>query len=100
MRFDDGATNAKSHAGTIRLGSKEGIEDVLCVLWVQPQAGIRDGYLYFLFFRSVGADDQLASPIRVFHRIDAIDHEVHEPLLQLHAIPHYRRSIHRELRAD
>jgi hypothetical protein len=32
MRFDDGAADAKSHAGPVGLGSKEGIEDLLRLL--------------------------------------------------------------------
>jgi hypothetical protein len=32
MRFDDGAADAKSHAGAMGLGSKEGVEDLLRLL--------------------------------------------------------------------
>jgi hypothetical protein len=31
MRFNDGAADAKSHSGAVALGSKEGIEDLVCL---------------------------------------------------------------------
>jgi len=36
MRFDDGAADAKSHAGAVGLGSKEGIEDLVRLLRGSP----------------------------------------------------------------
>jgi hypothetical protein len=36
MRFDDGAADAKLHAGTVRLGGKEGVEDLVRLLPGKP----------------------------------------------------------------
>src|SRR5258707_462405 len=86
MRFDDGAANAKPHAGPVGLGSKEGIEDLFLLLWGQPHAAVRDGHHNFLVFLQLRPNCELACPIYVLHRFDAIDHEVHQHLLQLHTI--------------
>jgi hypothetical protein len=51
MRFDDGAADAKSHAGPVSLGSKKGTEDLFRLLWGQAHAGISDGHHNFLVFR-------------------------------------------------
>jgi len=56
MRFDDGAAGAKSHAGAVRLGSKEGIEDLVCLLPGKPYAGIADRDQKSLVFRSLRLD--------------------------------------------
>ena len=34
MRFDDGAADGQSHASALRLGRKEGIEDLLRLFWL------------------------------------------------------------------
>ncbi len=56
IRFDDGSADAKSHAGPVGLGGKEGIEDLLRLLRGQPHAGISDGHHNFLVFRSLRLD--------------------------------------------
>ena len=40
MRFHDGAADAKSHAGAVNFGGKEGIKDLVHLLRRQPHAGI------------------------------------------------------------
>jgi hypothetical protein len=50
-------------------------------------------------FRSLRLDRELARSVHVLHRIDPIDHKVHEHLLQLHAIPHDLGNIFCELRS-
>ena len=42
MRFHDGAADPKSHAGAVRLGGKERIEDLIRLLRGQTHAGIAD----------------------------------------------------------
>src|SRR5258705_322473 len=41
MRFNDGAADAKAHAGSVGLGAKEGVEDLFRAVWWQPHAAIR-----------------------------------------------------------
>jgi len=42
MRFKNGAADAKPHADAVRLGGKEGIEDLVRLLRGKPYAGIAD----------------------------------------------------------
>jgi len=42
--IDDRAADPKSHAGPVRLGSKEGIEDLFRLLRGQPHAAVSDGH--------------------------------------------------------
>src|SRR5258706_5049302 len=56
MRFDDGAADAKAHAGSMGLGAKEGIEDLLGMMWGQAHAAVVDGDGDFLVFCSLRLD--------------------------------------------
>src|SRR5882672_10909066 len=56
MRFNDGTADAKSHARAVRFGGKEGIKDLVGLLWRQPYATISDGYYSFLVFHSLRLD--------------------------------------------
>src|SRR5260370_33174689 len=100
MSLDDGAADAKSHAGSVRLGSKESIEDLFRLLWGQPHSAVSDGHHNFLVLHSLRPDGEFARPIRVLHRFDAIDHEVHQHLLQLHAVGHDLGKSCREVHPD
>src|SRR6202044_15592 len=88
VRFNYGAADPKSHAGAIRLGGEKRIEDLVQMLWGQPHAGIADGHLKLIVFHSERLDGELPRSAHGLHRIDAVYHEVHHDLLQLHAIPH------------
>src|SRR5216684_5753318 len=86
MRFDDGTADPKSHAGAVGLSRKERLEDLVRLLRGKSHSGIADSHHNFLVFRSLRFDSELARSIHILHRIDAIKHEVHHDLLQLHAI--------------
>jgi len=43
VRFNDGAANAKSHAGAVSLRGKERIENLVRLLCGQPYAGVANG---------------------------------------------------------
>src|SRR6202171_2893734 len=88
MRFHDRTADAKSHTRAMTLGGKEGVEDLICLLRGQSHAGVADGYHKFLILDSLRSNSELALCIQAFHRIDAVDHEVHEHLLQLHTVSH------------
>src|SRR5712691_1320597 len=100
MRFNDGAADGQSHAGPMKLRGKERIEDLVRLLRGKPYAGIADGHHKSLVFRSLRFDDELARPIHIFHRIDAVTDEVHHDLLQLHAISHDLGKVRRQVPAD
>ncbi len=63
-------------------------------------AGITDGHKNSLVFSSLRFNDELSRPVHRFHRIDAVYHEVHHELLQLHAIPRDWGKIWREFCPD
>jgi len=100
MRFHDGAADPKSHAGAVRFGGKERIKNLVRLLRGQAHASIADRYHELLIVRSLRFDGEFAGPVRIFHRIDGINHKIHECLLQLHAISRDLGSIFRELRSD
>jgi hypothetical protein len=100
MRFNDGAADGQTHTGAMRLGGKEGMEDLVRLPRRQSHAGIADAHHNLFMFRSLRFDDELAWPIDILHRIDAVSHEVHHDLLQLHAISHDVGKIRRQLRPD
>src|SRR5260370_7574036 len=53
MRFNNGAADAKSHAGPVGLGCKAGVEDLFCLLRGQPYAGIAHADPNSLIFHSL-----------------------------------------------
>src|SRR5260370_26424600 len=48
---------------------------------------IADGHQKLLVFLSLRLDCELSRPVHRLHRFNAVNHEVHDDLLQLHAIP-------------
>src|SRR6202041_2896850 len=68
-------------------GRKECAEDLFRLLRGQSHTGIadRDQQLSIAGFR---LDGKLASANRFLHSINAVDHEIHQHLLQLHTIRH------------
>src|SRR6266446_8226611 len=59
MRFNDRSADAKSHAGAVRLGGKECVEDLVRLLRGQPHARIADGHEDLLVLSSLRLDDEL-----------------------------------------
>ncbi len=100
MRFNDRAADPKSHACAVSFGGKERIEDLVPVLRGKSHAGIAHGHKGLLVFSPLRLDDQLARPLHIPHRIDAIDHQVHQHLLQLHAVSHHLGKIFGQLRPN
>src|ERR1700674_3905654 len=98
MRFNDRAADPKSHPGAVSLGGKEGIENLVRLLRGQPHTGIANRHHYLFAIGTPRVDGKLARPIHIFHRVDAIHHEVHHDLLQLHTVCHYPRKRLRQLR--
>ncbi len=88
MRFHDGAADTKSHACAITLGGKERIKYLVRLLRRQTHAGIADRDHQLRAFGALRLDRKLARPGHILHRFDTINHEVHQHLLQLHAVGH------------
>ena len=100
MRFNYRPAYAKAHACAVRLGCKKRIEDLIRLLRGQAHTRVADGHLKLLVFRSLRRDGQLSRPLYLLHRIDAVDHEVHQHLLQLHTVPHDLGKICGQFRPD
>jgi hypothetical protein len=99
VRFHDGTADPKAHAGAVRLGGKKGIKDLVRLLMGKSHSSIANRHHNLLVLPSLRLDGQLARPIHIPHRINAIYHEIHQHL-QLHSIPHDLRNICRQLRLD
>jgi len=96
MRLHNGTADGQSHAAALRLRSKERRKDLIHLLHWQPHARVADQeleltVLQFRLHRKLSA--------RVCHRFDGLKHEVHEHLLQLHAIHHDFGQVGGEFRA-
>ncbi|TMA31536.1 MAG: amino acid permease, partial [Deltaproteobacteria bacterium] len=72
MRFDDRAADGQAHAGAVRLGGEEGIEDLGRLLRGQSDAGIADRDQQLTIPGSFRSDDQFTFPARVLDRVDRI----------------------------
>ena len=82
----------------MRLGGKEGVKDLVSLFGGQSNAGIGDGNQHLTVFSQLRLDMQLAA--RVSHRLNAIEHHIHQRLLQLHTIRHNRGETFGKIGAD
>ena len=100
MRFHNGSADAKSHASAMGFGGKEGIEDLIHLLCRQPDARIADRHHKLLILPSLRLDGELTSARDSLHSIDAVEHEVHENLLQLDTVCHDLGEILSKVNTD
>src|SRR5467141_4643606 len=99
MRLNDRPTDGQPHTSPVILGRKECLEDLLRLLLRQSHAGIahRNQQLTVAGFR---LDGEFTSATRFLHGVDAVEHEIHEDLLQLDTIGHDLGKVLRELGAN
>jgi len=99
MRLNDRPTDGQPHTSPVILGRKKCPEDLVGLLRRQSHTSIadRDQQLSISGFR---LDGKLTSASRSLHGIDAVEHEVHENLLQLHTVCHDFGKILSKLGAD
>ena len=90
MRFDDRLTDCQAHAAALWFRSKERIEYLVGLSQGEPGACViySDLDLAVLQLRL-----QSKHAARVLHRLDTIQHQVHEHLLKLHPIRHGHGKI-------
>src|ERR1700758_5293174 len=100
MRFNNGAAHPQSHADSVSLGGKESVKDLVRLLWREPHACIADRDQHLTLLTALRLDAQLARPVTILHCVDAVHHEVHQHLLQFHAISHDRRKVCCEFRPN
>jgi hypothetical protein len=63
--------------------AKESSGEIWSATWGGSPNSIADGHLKLLVFRPLRLDGYLTPSVHILHRIDAVEHEVHENLLQL-----------------
>src|SRR3984893_4291289 len=84
MRLDDPPTDGQSHAGSLRFGGEERLENAFGFLSRKPDARVTHRNQELTIFGSLRRDAQFTAFILL--GLDAIEHEVHQYLLQLHTI--------------
>src|SRR6202051_4320810 len=99
MRFNDRATDGQTHTGALILGCKECLENLFRLLRGQSHTGVADRYQHLTVAGS-RLDGKLTFASHFFHGIDAVEHEVHENLLQLDTVRHDRGKILSKLDTD
>ena len=90
MRFDYAPTDRQSHTGALWLGREECLENAFGFVGGKPDAGIAHQNPYLTILAFLRCNGQLTTG--VLHRLDGVEHEVHQNLLQLHAIGCGRRQ--------
>src|SRR5207302_3423230 len=86
-------------ACSVRLGREEGIED-LPRLRRQPRPGVTDGNQQLITFIALRGEGEIARVVNALHGVDAVDHQIHQDLLQLYAICHHGGEVCRERAPD
>src|SRR5258708_6700403 len=87
MRFDDRTADRQPHPQTAGLRRVEGGEEVLETRRVQAWPRILHRDQHAIRIGLTGGDEQLSRPFRDrAHRLDSVDDEIKDDLLQLYAI--------------
>jgi hypothetical protein len=100
VRFNNGAADPQPHARAVSLGGKERIEELVLLLRRQPRARIADRDQHLTILAALRPDGQHACSVCILHRFDAVHHQVHQHLLQLHAISQDLREVCSEFRPN
>jgi len=84
VRFDDRSADRQSHAHAAGFGGEKGVEQFVLVLGGEPDAAVLYRDQHLMGFVAARLDHQLAPPILDrLHRLNAVNHQVDEHLLQL-----------------
>src|SRR5580698_4275846 len=98
LRFDDRLADGEAHAAALRFRCEERVEDALGVARGQPGSCVFYRDLDVAVLTQLRVDGQHAAC--VLHGLEAIEHQVHEHLLQLDPIGHTARKIVTQIGAD
>src|ERR1700677_2958796 len=90
--------DTKSHPRPLFLGGKERIEDLAGLVSRKSYAGIFHRYQKLFVAITLCAERELTRAIDGLHRLDPVDHQIHDDLLQLNAVRGNNRQPGRELR--
>src|ERR1700733_2353601 len=98
MRLDDPPTDGKSHPRALRFCGEECVEDALGLIDGKPDAGITHRNQELTLLDPLRCDGKVTACLS--HRLDAVEHQVHQNLLQLNAIRCRPRKPRVEFPAD
>ena len=98
MRLNDPPADAQSHAKPMHFGCEERVEDTLGFVDRESDTRIAHRNHWPTIIASLRRHGQVTA--RVFHRLDAVQHEVNQYLLQLHTVSYRSGKRRIELRAD
>ena len=84
MRFHDGTADRQPHAAALRFRGEEGIEDFIRASGRQTYSGVADRDKHLTALTPCRLDREHSAGL--LHRLDTIEHEVHQYLLQLHPV--------------
>src|SRR6202050_1951344 len=84
--LNDRSADTKSHAGALFLGSKKSVKYLASLVRGKPDAGVFDRYQKLFLAIFLGSKRKLTRAIDGLHCVDAVDHQVHQYLLQLNAV--------------
>src|SRR5882724_833920 len=100
MRLDNRTADWESHTGTVSLRGEERAEDLFGLLQRQSDASIADRDHQLAILDSLRPYRKFTCGTYVLHGVDAIEHQVHENLLQLNTVCHNPGKILGEDGAD
>src|ERR1700730_19395663 len=86
MRFSNGAADGQAHTGSLNLRGKECIEDLVRLFRGQPHAGIANRDQQLTIPGLPRFDRKFTPRTHVLHRLNTVEHQVHENLLELDSI--------------
>jgi len=94
--LDDRPADREPHARALSLGAEERVKDLVRLLRRNAHSCIRDRNQQLTTSGHQGSDCKLALALCVLHRLDTVEHEIHENLLQLHSVSHDPRQVLRQ----
>src|SRR5271154_3726301 len=83
VSFNNRPADAKPHAGAVFLGRKEGVEYLARLVSWKPNSSVFHRYQKLFVAFILGAECELTRAINGLHSVNAVDHQVHQYLLQL-----------------
>src|ERR1700739_1686897 len=84
--LNDRSADTKSHTGAVFLGCKKSVEYLASLIRRKSDASVFDRHKKLFVAVILGAQRELARAIDGLHCVDAVNHQVHQHLLQLNAV--------------
>jgi hypothetical protein len=87
VRLNDGTADGQSHSHPVGLGGEEGIEQLLHIPRIDAASAVPHFYHQLVVFPLARPDEQFTWTVgNGRHGLDAVDHQIHDYLLQLDSV--------------